>query len=316
MTLRLPGPPHVSHVYAVECSDGFTLVDAGYPSQECTQALRDAIYETCGDVSHVRRVVLTHYHPDHWALGGWLQQHAGAQVIVHPDDWRWIQQLFSGDDPIPSHIDCLLDEEARQAWAEMGSTHDTRWLPANATFAQGGEVLDFGRKLEIVWTPGHTPGHLCVLDHETRSLLCGDHLLKKITPHVGLWHGEESSDPLSEYEASLRLLASLDPRPTLGLPGHGEIMESAVDRAEEILAHHATRRQEIIELIESGARTAEAVANGLFSIHRTGVNRIFAIAETMAHLRNMETLGLVSALPSLVAARAKISAVQHHEPST
>src|SRR5207237_8414306 len=58
-----------------------------------------------------------------------------------------------------------------------------------------------GRSLHVVWTPGHTPGHCCLLLLPERILFVGDHLLPKITPHVGLWpNGPEN--PLGDFLAS------------------------------------------------------------------------------------------------------------------
>ena len=60
-----------------------------------------------------------------------------------------------------------------------------------------------GRRIRAIWTPGHTPGHLCLHDEDNDVLLTGDHVLPRISPNIGL-QPHSATPPLGPYLDSLR----------------------------------------------------------------------------------------------------------------
>src|SRR5207237_443081 len=91
--------------------------------------------------------------------------------------------------------------------------------------------LGDGRSLQVVWTPGHTPGHCCLLLLPERVLFVGDHLLPKITPHVGLWPGGPEN-PLGDFLGSHEKVQKVDAR--LVCPAHGAVYEDHRRRARQL----------------------------------------------------------------------------------
>jgi glyoxylase-like metal-dependent hydrolase (beta-lactamase superfamily II) len=140
--------------------------------------------------------------------------------------------------------------------------------------------------LRAVWTPGHTPGHLCFYDERQEVLLTGDHVLPRITPHIGLPPTVEG-DPLGDYQASLRTLAGYNPAEVL--PAHEYRFADLGDRIEVLLGHHRTRLAEIEHAVASGSGLSTWDISAALTWSRgweqtRGAARQSAISETWAHL--------------------------------
>jgi glyoxylase-like metal-dependent hydrolase (beta-lactamase superfamily II) len=152
---------------------------------------------------------------------------------------------------------------------------------------QGGERIRFGGfELEVIWTPGHSPGHICFYERRQRLLFAGDHILPTITPNISL-HPEQTGNPLLDYITSLRRLKTLD----MGraLPAHEHMFDDVVGRIEAIEEHHAHRLNEMIDMFDGQPKTGYEIAartewvTGPFSNFNAWTKRA-AIGETLAHL--------------------------------
>jgi glyoxylase-like metal-dependent hydrolase (beta-lactamase superfamily II) len=160
-----------------------------------------------------------------------------------------------------------------------------------------GEQADVpGWTLEAVWTPGHTPGHLCFAEQTHQLLLSGDHLLPDLTPHIGLPGGTAAGDPLADYLASLHRLASSAFREVL--PAHQHRFADAAARARALVDHHEQRLASVLAIVAAmSGPTAWQVAERMewnrpwsaLSVR----TRCTALTEACAHLRHLEVRGLV-----------------------
>jgi len=160
------------------------------------------------------------------------------------------------------------------------------------TIADGDEIpLGGGRMLEVVWTPGHTSGHCCLLLQPDGVLFVGDHLLPKITPHVGIYpNGPEN--PLGDFLASHEKIQQLDAR--LVCPAHGGVYEDHRRRARQLIDFHQVRMRTMLELIRRPL-TAYEVALGAFAISPDNRFQVMAAtSETLAHLELLRLKGKVS----------------------
>src|SRR5260370_10113982 len=101
--------------------------------------------------------------------------------------------------------------------------------PADAAVQlDGAETLEMGRRqLRVEWTPGHSPGHICLYEQGEKLLFAGDHMLPELTPNIGL-HPQSTPDPLHEYLDGLKRMAAYEPR--LILPAHGRPFTDAARR--------------------------------------------------------------------------------------
>jgi glyoxylase-like metal-dependent hydrolase (beta-lactamase superfamily II) len=138
-----------------------------------------------------------------------------------------------------------------------------------------------------IHTPGHTVDHLCLFDPETGTLLCGDHVLPTITPHVS---GVRKADSLKSYLATLDLVAQLD-GVELGLPAHGHPFNDVPGRVKAIKEHHE-ERMELLRAasIALGPATVSELSHEVFPKRHWGV---MAESETFAHLEHLAHDGQV-----------------------
>jgi glyoxylase-like metal-dependent hydrolase (beta-lactamase superfamily II) len=161
------------------------------------------------------------------------------------------------------------------------------------------------RTVITAWTPGHTPGHVCYVLEEEGIVFSGDHVLPRISSHVGAYSRSEV-DPLGDYTRSLQRMARDFPDVEV-LPGHEYRFRGLTTRVPQALAHHAERLLEVHASVQRrAAATAYEVARDITWSRgwdaTTGVLRRLAVAETVAHLRWLERrllLGRSGELPIL-----------------
>jgi glyoxylase-like metal-dependent hydrolase (beta-lactamase superfamily II) len=247
-------------VYALELSDGVAIVDAGWAAEESWQALLAGLAVAGFDQGSVRAVLATHVHPDHYGLAGRVRAATGAWIGMHPND-------------------AALAEAVRP----------------DVLIGDGAPVALPGWELQAIWTPGHTRGHLCFYEPRSKLLLAGDHVLPRITPHVGA-HARQSPDPLGDFLTSLQAVAGLDVAEVL--PAHEYRFYGLADRVAELAAHHEERLAAVAAVVAAASSvTCGDVAAALpWSRPLAGLpasHQARALRETLAHLRHLGVRGLV-----------------------
>ncbi len=196
-----------------------------------------------------------------------------------------------------------------------------RWvfpLPPRETFRplSDGQELRLGAwAYRVIWTPGHSDYHLCLL-REDGLLIVGDHVLPSITPNIGLYPNARPN-PLRDYLWALERVKELPVR--LALPGHGLPFAGLAERAEAIRLHHAERGATLLALLAEHADGADGatLARALFGARlRTIEDHRFALAETLAHLEYLRYDGKVSREHRLVGASDAAPADGHSDGET
>ena len=208
--------------------------------------------------------------------------HQGAldyQQCVHVwgnDAWpRVIAQWFLRNGVPPAVANELI---------EVGSLYAPfiQYADAPAELDPGASVGGW----DIVATPGHADGHVCLL--RDRTLVAGDHLLPTISPAVGLYP-DSRPHPLGDYLDSLERTARLGLR--LALPGHGGPIEDPAPRCRALIAHHHRRLDETKTLLGTAPKTGYDVSLSLFPDATGPGARRFAVAETLSHLERLVHAG-------------------------
>jgi len=155
----------------------------------------------------------------------------------------------------------------------------------------GDTISNDSFEFEVLWTPGHSPGHICLYERERRFILTGDHVLYETTPHVGL-NPQSGDNPLGNYISSLKKLERL--KVHFILPGHGPMFNALGLRIENILQHHEERKRAIMQALRDGLKTAYEIAQqipwmvdeGRISFQNLAIwDRRMAVTETLAHLK-------------------------------
>ncbi len=307
-------PPPLSHVHIwlIPTGNGWVMFDAGFPSPQGVARLEQEIEPLLTDGRRLEAVFISHYHPDHTAFAGRLQRAFDCDVYIHEADWQRMQlmeQMRQADDGsgeafrrrFSSGWAASLDgrEFAGEQSQDQRDSMFTRMREAmqdidlplpQPSLLTGGEVIEIGgRRLEAIWTPGHTEGHLCVRDLEHDALFTGDHLLGRITPHIGMWPDQPRS-PLPDFEQSLGVVAQLNP--SVALPAHEAVIAHPAERAAEILEHHQTRRQEMLDAVADGQHAIVDIAVQTFPKQaHDRMQLTMAMSETVAHLEALVAEG-------------------------
>jgi glyoxylase-like metal-dependent hydrolase (beta-lactamase superfamily II) len=294
ITLPMPWELETVNVHLVELDEGYLLIDSGIATPECFQALEAALAERKIKWADIRMLFLTHLHPDHIG-GSWkILELTGAQLLMHRSEVEYLD-LVSRESRAPFFDRAMNDAGVPQ---EMQSRMDLamrdirrQFRPHHPhTILEGGERIPVrSGTLEVVWTPGHSPGHLCLYSPEHRYLISGDHILEFITPNIG-WHPEH--DMLAQYLDSLALLKPYDVE--LVIPSHGGPFRDHRRRIRETTDHHADRCAQILKFIAAEPLTANGLVERVWPRKLSSFHHHFAVFEILAHLEYMSRRGEIA----------------------
>lgn len=289
-------------VYVFESTDGGVyLVDAGWNTDEAYTALSDGLAVAGYAVSDVRGVMVTHLHPDHYGLAGRVQEASGAWVSLHPADARLLHDRYIEPTDLLDRVGRMLrragapeDEVARLTSAAMPVRPFVDAVEPDVLLEDGQSPDVPGWDLAAIWTPGHTPGHLCFWEPRNEVLLTGDHVLPRITPNIS-FHPQAGDDPLGDFLRSLDKLAPYEPGEVF--PAHEFRFTDLHGRLDELRRHHASRFREVLDAVRDGDTTAWAVASRM-SWSRPwdtieGFMRRAALGEALAHLGALQHNGVL-----------------------
>ncbi|HWO94182.1 MAG TPA: MBL fold metallo-hydrolase [Dehalococcoidia bacterium] len=292
-------------VYCIRGDDGYTLIDCGWNTEEAWNALTDQLRSVGADVRDVAHLIVTHIHPDHYGLAGRLKEATGCEVVLHEREQKMVPGRYTDPSGLLDHMKVWLKRQGvPEALANElhNASMPTRQFVTEVepdTKIRGGERRRIGPyTFEALWTPGHSPGHICLVEHEAGFMMTGDHVLPSITPNVSL-HPQQEGNPLGEYIESLEKIKPLNIR--RGLAAHEHVIEDLPKRLEELEEHHHRRLEEMLRAVASGAETAHDVAAAI--VWTTGTFDTFspwqkraAISETLAHLEYARSRGMVTAV--------------------
>jgi glyoxylase-like metal-dependent hydrolase (beta-lactamase superfamily II) len=145
--------------------------------------------------------------------------------------------------------------------------------------------------LRVEWTPGHSPGHVCLFAAQGGLLFAGDHILPELSPNIGL-HPQSTPDPLHDYLGGLRRMAELAPREVL--PAHGRPFSDIAGRVNALISHHRRRLDQIVQILGHEDKTGWRVALDLWGPRENMYEKRLALQEGLAHLQALAVEGLVS----------------------
>ena len=287
--LRLPIPFEDGLVNVFLFVDGAEadLLDCGMNSDESVAEIKQAM--THLGAKRLRRLVVTHIHPDHYGAAGSLAGEAMADLYIHRLEVPLVH---------PRYVELeQLVKEVRTYLLVNGVPEDESEVLSNSQRAlsqvvktaepsvqlDGAESLPMGRRhLRVEWTPGHSPGHICLYDQQDELLFAGDTLLPDLSPNIGL-HPQSTPDPLHEYLDGLRRLAAYEPK--LILQSHGRPFADAQARVNVLEAHHKRRLDQIVEIVGQGKETGWEVALELWGPRENFYEKRLALQEALAHLQ-------------------------------
>jgi glyoxylase-like metal-dependent hydrolase (beta-lactamase superfamily II) len=288
--------------YLIEHDSGFVIVDPGWNHPDSWQALTSGLARCEIPLGAITGILVTHVHPDHHGLSGKVAELTGAWVGMHPAEDAFL--AVRGEQAMRSGIEMYLRwcgapaghlqelVTSRQHTAQVGPM-----VRADRLIEHGDHIETPGLRLRAVWTPGHTPGHLCFHDETRDVLLTGDHILPRITPNVSSY--DMSSNPLADYLASLDTLRGIQPAEVL--PAHEYRFSDLDSRLDDLAEHHRERLAEAergLGAAGPAGTTAWQAATGVTWsrpwAELASFQRQAAIGEVLSHLRYLQAGGRVT----------------------
>jgi glyoxylase-like metal-dependent hydrolase (beta-lactamase superfamily II) len=302
IVLPLPGNPLKEiNSYVLTSEDRNLIIDTGMNRPECQEVLNPALSALGIDLGRTD-IIATHYHADHQGLVFTLLRN-GSKAYMGTSDALAMEAgstTHARKVPMGDYAAISGFPEAELRWAQEnhpGFKYGPQAV-VNYIHLKEGDGFTIGEyRLQVIETPGHTGGHVCLYDARNKILFSGDHVLGDITPNIQAWTDDD--DPLGKYIQSLDKIRNLEV--SLCLPGHRSVIRDLEKRIEELIEHHRVRANEVLAILERGPRNAYRTASEMtwdivakswedFPV----MQKWFATGEAIAHLRFLEDRNFIS----------------------
>jgi len=296
--LRLKLPFRLNHVniYLLADGDGWAMVDTGF-GNDATIGAWETLFEGPLAGFAISRVIVTHAHPDHVGMAGWIVQRFGCPFYmsqieylqgVYHQNRRTDERILNNRQFFHRHG---IAEEVIEQLVGRGQDYLKKTVPLPAAYRRlaGGHDIKIGaRSFRIITGAGHSPDQVMLYCAADRLFLSADQVLSKISPNVSVWAHEPDEDALGAYLASLAGLAALLPDDVLVLPGHGLPFIGVKIRIRQLADHHEERCGMIADACRERAMSSAELVPVVFhkhvlDAHQTG----FAVGELIAHVNYM-----------------------------
>lgn len=300
--LRMPLPFKLNHInlWLLEDGDGWTAVDTGICRDDVKAAWEQVIARHL-DGRPLKRVIVTHFHPDHVGLAGWLVERFSVSLWMPLAEWafgRMIAQDASEatqDQAVAFYRAAGFDDERMAAVDGRRNRYASNISPIPVAFRRitDGEEIDIGgRAWHVIVGCGHSPEHACLHSPALGVLISGDQILPRISPNISIWPQEPEANPLEQFLSSLTRFRSLAPE-TLVLPSHDWPFIGLLARLKGLARHHDERLESVLAALES-PMPATGVLSHLFHRPLDTHQLFFAVGETLAHLHYLMAQELVT----------------------
>ena len=314
LSIETPGPLKTVNTFLLKEGHDAYLVDTNWPSafsiehlgfeplKEAWDALQDLFSEAQLDPKKLTGIIITHAHADHMGYLPELQALSHAPTLIHA---REVEAHTIRSGPGNTWRESLRDWFSRHGTPDDIVSNVVKHSPTFPPIPLGkvqqvadGEKIKIGSMCwEVVWTPGHSPGHICLLEQQKGLLLTGDHVLPHDTPNIHA-HPNIAPNPLGRYLDSLQ---RIEPLPVIkALPGHGNVIDDLKEVISFLISHHDVRFADVIQSLSSGPKSSYEVACEIPWVGRqkyfsqlSHVERWMALGETIAHLEALQERGKI-----------------------
>ena len=295
--LRLPLPYRLDHinVHLIEDGDGWAVLDTGIGDAR-SQEIWEAVLAGSLRGRRLTRLIVTHFHPDHVGLAGWLSQSFGLALAMPRTEYLYHLMAAHGRGD-------MYDAAHREFYRTNGLTAEltdtilgrglnylrlTTGVPLSYERIRHGDTrLVGGREFRILTGGGHALEQAMLHHASDQLFFAADQVIARISPNVSVHPVEPHEDPLGTYLSDLKSLRATMPHDVLVLPGHGLPFHGLHARIDELTQHHALRCGRIAGACRqtplSAAELVPALFDRILDAHQTG----FAFGEVLAHVNYM-----------------------------
>lgn len=242
--MRMPLPFALNHInlYAIDDGDGWALVDTGIRTDETITHWRSLFANTPAPRS-LSRVFVTHMHPDHVGMAGWLARKFDCRLWMTRLEYLSCRVLVS--DTGREAPDDAIEFYRRAGWGNIAlESYRARFgnfgnhiyaLPDSYQRIQNGQEIRIGKHVwRVIVGSGHSPEHACLYCPELKLLISGDQVLPRISSNVSVYPTEPDANPMAEWYESLDRLEHEVPDDVLVLPSHNECFRGLHSRLQEL----------------------------------------------------------------------------------
>ena len=290
--MRLPLPLRLDHVntYALDDGDSWTLIDTGFDTKK-TRAVWHELLQGPLAGKPVKKLFVTHYHPDHIGLAGWFQTNFGVELITTRTSWLTARMLVLDEQSKATPETLLFYKRA----GVIGSLYEKKKkerpfnfcdvvspMPQGYTRVQEGESITLGGRDWIIrMGNGHAAEHATLWAGDI--ILGGDQLLPSISPNLGVYATEPGANPVFEWLEACKRLKKYASSSQLVLPGHKLPFRGLPLRLEQLIENHVGALKRLLSHLEI-PRTAHECFLPLFKREIDESEYGLALGETIAHL--------------------------------
>lgn len=296
--LRQKLPFQLNHVniYLLADGDGWAMIDSGFGNEE-TIAAWTALFEGPLKNFNITRLIVTHSHPDHVGLAGWIVQRFNCPLVM--SQVEYLQSVYHQNRGTEERKEAQrlffrrhgMDESLTDKLLGRGQDYlkQVSILPASYRRISHGDEISIGtRRFKVITGGGHALDQVMLYCAADKLFLSADQVLSKISPNVSVWAVEPDQNSLGEYLASLASLTTTLPYDALVLPGHGVPFYGLKTRIKQLADHHEERCGMIAAACRESPKTSAELVPVVFykyplDAHQTG----FAAGELIAHVNYM-----------------------------
>jgi glyoxylase-like metal-dependent hydrolase (beta-lactamase superfamily II) len=301
MWLRMPlgGALSFINVWAIAEGEGWAIVDTGMGGGATQQAWRKAFDGPLGQ-KPVTRVFVTHMHPDHIGMAGWLTRKFDCRLWISRLEFLMCHNL-AADTGREAPADALnfykaagWDEDQIEGYRVRfgGFGRGLHTLPASFQRLSDGDEIQIGEHLwRVVVGSGHSPEHACLYCPDLKLLISGDQVLPKISSNVSVFPTEPGGDPLTDWLTSLARIKTKVPDDVLVLPAHNDPFCGLHARIDHLIGGHERGLARLRQLIVEPKRSVD-VFHVLFRRRIDQGLLGMATGESLAHLNCLLSRGL------------------------
>lgn len=298
---RMPLPMKLDHVniYALADADGWTLIDTGMNTAK-SRAIMAALLDGPLAGRPLARVLVTHHHPDHIGLAGWLRDTYGAEIWTTRTAWLMARMLVLDEqDRWPPETEDFYRKAGMdpEILAERLATRPFNFADSVAALrlgyhriAQGDQLSLAGRRWAVELGNGHAPDHITLWSQDDNLVIAGDQILPGISPNLGVYPTEPHADTVGEWLHSCTRFLPMARPDHLVLPGHKLPFVGLAPRLGQLIDnHHAA-----LDRLRSHLRVPSTAAGCFAPLYGRKIGTgeyTLALVEAIGHLNHLHKRG-------------------------